>query len=61
VKEFRGTMLSLPGIETLQGMTVDEARAMPLEARPKRASALIESQREALCSGALAVNGTTIW
>ncbi len=48
VKEFRGTHAIFAGIETLQGMTVDEARAMPLEARPKRASALIESQREPL-------------
>jgi hypothetical protein len=48
VKEFRQAHPLFNGIETLQGMTVDEARAMPLEARPKRASALIESQREPL-------------
>lgn len=48
VKEFRGTHAIFNGIETLQGMTVDEARALPLEARPKRASALIESQKEPL-------------
>lgn len=48
VKEFRTGHSLFNGIETLQGMTVDEARAMPLEARPKRASALIESQREPL-------------
>lgn len=48
VKEYRAAHALFNGIETLQGMTVDEARAMPLEARPKRASALIESQREPL-------------
>lgn len=48
VKDYRVAHPLFNGIETLQGMTVDEARAMPLEARPKRASALIESQREPL-------------
>ncbi|HMP17130.1 MAG TPA: VWA domain-containing protein, partial [Gemmatales bacterium] len=48
VKEFRQAHPLFNGIETLQGMTVDEARAIPLEARPRRASALIESQREPL-------------
>ncbi len=48
VKDYRIAHPLFNGIETLQGMTVDEARAMPLEARPKRASALIESQREPL-------------
>jgi hypothetical protein len=48
VKEYRVSHPLFNGIETLQGMTVDEARALPLEARPKRASALIESQREPL-------------
>ena len=48
VKEYRVSHPLFNGIETLQGMTVDEARALPAEARPKRASALIESQREPL-------------
>jgi hypothetical protein len=48
VKEYRVSHPLFNGIETLQGMTVDEARVLPAEARPKRASALIESQREPL-------------
>ncbi|HQR43741.1 MAG TPA: hypothetical protein PLX97_13695, partial [Gemmatales bacterium] len=48
VKDYRTGHPLFSGIETLQGMTVDEARAIPLEARPKRASALVESQREPL-------------
>lgn len=48
VKDFRVAHPLFNGIETLQGMTVEEARTMPAEARPKRASSLIESQREPL-------------
>jgi hypothetical protein len=48
VKEYGHHHPLFNGIETLQGMTVDEARVLPKEARPKRASALIESQREPL-------------
>jgi len=48
VKEYRVSHPLFNGIETLQGMTVDEAKALPVEARPKRASALIESQQQPL-------------
>lgn len=44
VKEFRTAHPLLRGIETLQGMTIGQAKALPPAALPARASALIETQ-----------------
>ena len=46
VRDFRVAHPLLQGIETLQGMTIREARALPKDKLPQRASALIESQNE---------------
>jgi hypothetical protein len=44
--EYMTTHPFLRGIETLQGMAVMEARALPKDALPARASALLETQLE---------------
>lgn len=46
VKEFRAAHPLLRGIETLQGMTIREAKALPRAALPQRASPLLETQSE---------------
>ncbi len=46
VREFQTSHRLMRGIETLQGMQVYEARALPRELLPSRASALIETQQE---------------
>jgi hypothetical protein len=44
VKEFRTAHPLLRGIETLQGLTIGQAKALPPAALPGRASPLIETQ-----------------
>ncbi len=46
VREFQTSHRLMRGIETLQGMHVYEARALPKDVLPSRASALIETQQE---------------
>jgi hypothetical protein len=46
IKEFLTSHPLMRGIETLQGMSIREARILPKEVLPARASALIETQKE---------------
>lgn len=46
IKEFRTAHPLLRGIETLQGMNIRSAKALPASALPRRATALMETQLE---------------
>jgi hypothetical protein len=46
IKDFRVAHPLLQGIDTLQGMTIKQARALKRDQLPQRASALMESQKE---------------
>lgn len=46
VREFLVSHPLMRGIETLQGMSINQARALPKEVLPARSSALIETQKE---------------
>jgi hypothetical protein len=46
IKEFRTAHPLLRGIETLQGMTIREARVLPRNVLPQRATPLLETQSE---------------
>ncbi len=46
IKEFQHTHSLFRGVETLQGLTIAEARKLPKEALPGRASPLMETQQE---------------
>jgi len=46
VREFLHSNSLMRGIETLQGMSINEARALPRDVLPPRASALVETQKD---------------
>jgi hypothetical protein len=46
VREYLHSNSLMRGIETLQGMSINEARAFPKDTLPPRASALVETQKD---------------